>query len=155
MPYAERIRSLDGATRQDVECWLADALDYMYPANSADIAGIINGLFEAFDVPVPSPAALKHWFNALGMYPAWALEKAVGELILEQSFTPKIADVVRRVNPIVAPMSTLIIQVRMLLDYGSPPEPEEPATEEQKQRVRSVLEAAGFALTELKVGGTE
>ena len=146
MPYAERIKSVDGEARKDVECWLADAVDYMYPAQSGDIAAVINGLFEAFDVPVPSQAALKHWFNALGMYPLWALERAAGDLILEQSFTPKIADMVKRLNPIVAPMSTLILQSRMLLDYGTAPETPEPVTEEQREQVRAILGDFGIHL---------
>jgi hypothetical protein len=147
MPFSERIATMTRAARADAIDYLHALKIHMTPADPKDMAEVIDGLFAAYDVAPPSARALDFWFQALGPYPLWAIEKACGELILEQSFKPQIADVMKRLNPMVAPFSTVQKVVRHLLDYAPvPDEPFEPVSEERKAEVARLLAANGLGL---------
>ncbi len=144
MPYADRIKAVTAADRRAVTRWVQATSAYMAPAGADDIGLVINGLFEAYDLPPPSKFALPHWFEALGRYPLWVLEKAAGDTILESPHKPTIADVVKRADAAAAPHATLLMMARMILDYGQAPEPEEPVSDERRAEVREILAAAGM-----------
>lgn len=144
MPYAERIRMVDERARGDLIRYVGHVRHFLAPANPDEIAAIIFGVFEAFDVPSPSQTSLRFWFDALGQYPLFALKKAARELILESSFAPKIADLVKRAQLHVSGVQGLMMQAQMLLDYGTAPPDETPVNDEQRAKVREIMAAAGL-----------
>ena len=153
MPYAERLGAVTPAYKNDLIRYQSAARDYLTPASPEQIAAIILGIFEAFDLASPSKTAMKFWFEELGAFPAWALEKGARDLIREQSYKPQIADMVKRVQPHVSAIQGAIMHADMLIRYGREPEREEPVSEERKAAVRKVLEDAGLKIK--VVGGDD
>lgn len=131
------------------------------PATRQWIAGRVATLLSQYfasSIPVEMMTAIaEDWDEELRGYPAWAVNAAcrwwMGRDNPDHRKKPLPGDIAARAEREVGVVAIAENAVRRFIPNAKPPEPRQPATEEQRQRAAEILKAAGFRLN--RFGGVE